>query len=600
MEEKKEKKKEKGKISIITQVTILFMIAILITALITYMGQNKSASQSVQYQTETFAQDTAQQVIITLKEYPAYEWLLRYWSDHSDTMSIEYDVDFRNGAATRQKCGLWGQRHPKTPLRYVTTAELSVMSAEDQRLFAEIMYTWLITRINQIKVTYDAAFLFCASTDVDCQSQFFLFSAAERGAKRSTRYGTAFVLGTVRNTTLSQQYAMREARENKRTLADAGDYVDYYVYMGKLGERDLFIGLTFSKSDLLHRITTETKSETTSSVFYQAILLGIALLMLLIYVIRPLKAVLQNIRLYRQTKDSRKVAANLRYINSHNEIEVLAEDLSDMTIEIDDYLNEIETITAEKERISTELAVAESIQKSVLPNEFPAFPDRKEFDLYATMEPAREVGGDFYDMRMLDDDHLYIAIADVSGKGVPAALFMMRTMIVLASNAKSGKSPSWILENTNNSVCAKNPEEMFVTVWIGILELSTGIMKAANGGHEYPVIQQGGSVYKEERNVHGMVLGALEGMKYPEYEIRLTPGSKVFLYTDGIVEATDAHNNLFGVKRLVDALNNTAETDGPEEIMAAVHKAVDGFVKEAPQFDDMTMMCLIYDGPDKE
>ena len=286
-------------------------------------------------------------------------------------------------------------------------------------------------------------------------------------------------------------------------------------------------------------------------------------------------------------------------IDSRDEIGDLARGFNKMQDDLKLYTENLKTVTAEKERIGAELNVATQIQAYMLPRTFPPFPQNKEIDLFASMTPAKEVGGDFYDFFLIDQDHLALVIADVSGKGVPAALFMMRTMIVLASNAKSGKSPSWILENTNNSVCAKNPEEMFVTVWIGILELSTGIMKAANGGHEYPVIQQGGSVYKEERNVHGMVLGALEGMKYPEYEIQLTPGSKVFLYTDGIVEATDAHNNLFGVKRLVDALNNTAETDGPEEIMAAVHKAVDGFVKEAPQFDDMTMMCLIYDGPDK-
>ncbi len=595
-----QEKKEAKKTSILLQVSVLFVIAIAITALATYMGQEKTANVTVTNQVEELAQSTADEVILALKEYPSYEWLLKYWYEHAYELNIEYDSDFRNGSATRTKSVLWNERHPRYPLRYVKGLELENLPESEKKLFAEIMYTWLITRINQIKETYNASFLFCALTDETCQSQFFLFSAADKDSVRGTSYGEAFILGTIRNAALSQQEAMRDARENEKHLADAGDYVDYYVHMSKLGNKDVFIGLTFAKKDLYKRISSQTRSESLNSIFYQVILLIIALFMLLLYVIRPLRYVRKNIRLYKQTKDSKTVSENLRYVNSHNEIEELAEDVSDLTREIEDHVARIESITAEKERISTELALAETIQKSRLPSVFPAFPDRHEFDIYATMTPAKEVGGDFYDFRMLDDDHLYIAIADVSGKGVPAALYMMSTMIILANNAKQGKSPSEILVSTNNSVCEKNPEEMFITAWIGILEISTGRLMAANAGHEYPAIMYSGAPFIEERNVHGMVLGALEGMKYPEYEIRLTPGSKIFLYTDGIIEATNASKKLFGVSRMLQALNNTEKTDTPEQILAAVRKAVDGFVKEAPQFDDMTMMCIEYFGSEKE
>ena len=611
--------KEKKKISILLQVAILFAIAITITAVITYVGQKRSADASVREQTEALAKDTAHQVVQALKEYPAYEWLLRYWSDHSDELNVEYDVNFRNGAATRMKCTMWGSKHPTHPLRYVTTAELSVMSAEDQKLFAEIMYSWLITHVNQIKASYDAEFLFCCSTDETCKEQFFIFSAADKGAVRSNNYGDVFLLGTERSVEPSQQKAMQQARDEKNMLADAGVYVDYYVYMGQISGRELFIGLTFTKDSLLHRIRLETKDNTEHAIFYQVILVVLAMLMLLVYVIRPLRTVQRNIRLYKKTKDSKTVAENLAAIHTKNEIEELAEDVIGLTAEIDDYVSRIGTITAEKERISTELALAENIQKSMLPSTFPAFPDHTEFDVYATMTPAKEVGGDFYDFRMLDDDHLYITIADVSGKGVPAALFMMSTMIILANNAKSGKSPSEILQDTNNTICKKNPEEMFVTVWVGILELSTGKMKAANAGHEYPIIMQPAGPFKEERDVHGMVLGAMDGMKFPEYEICLQSGAKLFLFTDGISEATNAEQKMFGVKRLVEVLNGVEEVNAagpedvagtiasaatanslregaPQDILAGVSAAVDGFVKEAPQFDDMTMVCLEYSG----
>ena len=644
--EKQEKKQKKNaeKTSIIQQVAILFIIAITITASITYAGQKRSVDAYVRSQTENLAQDTAQQVILALKSYPAYEWLLRYWHDHSDTMNVEYDVDYRNGAATRTKCSLWEKNHPNNPLQYVTTAELSVMPAEDQKLFAEIMYTWLITRINQIKASFDVDFLFCVLTDETCREQFFLFSAAEKGATRSTTYGDAFILGTQREVSDSQQEAMLGAIENERMLADAGSYVDYYVHMGKLSGKDLFIGLTYGKEDLFNRINAQTRNETLRSVLYQAILVVLALFMLLTYVLRPLRTVQQNIRLYKNTKDSRTVAGNLEQIHSHNEIEELAEDVTDLTQEIDEYTKRIASITKEKERIGTELHLARRIQKSALPSVFPPFPEHKEFDIYATMQPAREVGGDFFDFQMIDDDHLFLTIADVSGKGIPAALFMMITKTMLANVAKYGRTPAEILQRTNEAICANNKEEMFVTVWLGILELSTGKLTAANAGHEYPVIRHKGGRFEVLKDKHGIVLGAMEGLTYSDYEITLEPGACLFVYTDGIPEATNGDNTLFGMERMVEALNSmgneshatrnngtenseaenvsaenngsgsagteNADTDNgdpgssgadkPEDVLDAVRTAVEAFVQDAPQFDDMTMMCLTYAGPEKK
>ncbi|MBR2527033.1 MAG: SpoIIE family protein phosphatase [Blautia sp.] len=248
----------------------------------------------------------------------------------------------------------------------------------------------------------------------------------------------------------------------------------------------------------------------------------------------------------------------------------------------------------EKERISTELQTASQIQKSMLPGIFPAFPEREEFDIYATMEPAKEVGGDFFDFFLIDTDHLAIVMADVSGKGVPAALFMMMAKTILQSNAIPGRSAAEILTRTNHAVCANNQMEMFVTVWLGILEISTGRMRAANAGHEYPVIKQGNtfSVYKDK---HGFVVGAVDGMKYKEYSLQLHPGDKLFLYTDGIPEAENQDGEMFSPTRMVEALNK--KPDGTtREIMANVRSAVADFVGEAEQFDDLTMLCLDYRG----
>ena len=242
-------------------------------------------------------------------------------------------------------------------------------------------------------------------------------------------------------------------------------------------------------------------------------------------------------------------------------------------------------------RIESELDLATRIQADMLPNIYPAFPDRPEFDIYATMDPAKEVGGDFYDFFLVDDDHLCMVMADVSGKGVPAALFMMASKIILANNAMMGKSPAQILTDTNAAICSNNREEMFVTVWLGILELSTGKLTAANAGHEYPVLKEPNGAFSLVKDKHGFVIGGMDGVKYKQYELTLEPGSKLFLYTDGVPEATDAHGEMFGAERMVEALNLDVAA-APDRILKNVRAAVDGFVKNAEQFDDLTMLCL--------
>ena len=249
----------------------------------------------------------------------------------------------------------------------------------------------------------------------------------------------------------------------------------------------------------------------------------------------------------------------------------------------------------DKSRIEAELTTASSIQSAMLPNIYPAFPEREEFDIYASMDPAKEVGGDFYDFFLVDDDHLCLVMADVSGKGIPAALFMMASRIIIANNAKMGKTPAQILTDTNATICSNNKEEMFVTVWLGILELSTGKLTAANAGHEFPALMPADGKFTLYRDNHGFVIGGMEGMKYKEYEIQLTPGAKLFLYTDGVPEATNAAGELFGTERMLEALNSDANAE-PEQILKNVRTYVDGFVKDAEQFDDLTMLCVEYRG----
>ena len=282
-------------------------------------------------------------------------------------------------------------------------------------------------------------------------------------------------------------------------------------------------------------------------------------------------------------------------LTGFREISNLSLSIDTMEKDMVEYIDNLTVITRERERISAELALASSIQEDSVPNEFPAFPDRKEFDIYASMEPAREISGDFYNFFLIDDDHLAMVIGDVSGKGVPASLFMMATNIVLTGRAHMGGLPEDILTWVNHALYDHNKSDMFVSVWLGILEISTGKLRAVNAGHEFPALKKPDGQFELFRDKHGVILAAWDGVRYKGYEIQLEPGSKLFVYTDGIPEATDTENRMMGLDRMVDALNRDPEA-APEDILGNVRSAVDEFVKGAEQFDDLTMLCVEYKG----
>lgn len=282
-------------------------------------------------------------------------------------------------------------------------------------------------------------------------------------------------------------------------------------------------------------------------------------------------------------------------IHTGDEIEELANSFAQMDIELRDYIRKLSAVTAEKERISAELNVATQIQTDMLPGIFPAFPERKEFDIYATMIPAREVGGDFYDFFLVDEDHLAMVMADVSGKGVPAALFMVIAKTLIKNRAQMGDTPSEILSNVNEQLCEGNEAELFVTVWLGILEISTGKGIAANAGHEHPAIRRKGGCYELVIYGHSPAVAAMEGICFQEHEFELHPGDSLYVYTDGVPEAVNAENEFFGTGRMLEALNRNKEAS-PRKLLAGVKEEIDLFVSDAPQFDDITMMGLTYFG----
>ena len=286
-----------------------------------------------------------------------------------------------------------------------------------------------------------------------------------------------------------------------------------------------------------------------------------------------------------------ELSTKLDKINTGDEIELMSKSIYKMQSDIVNYIENLTVVTTEKERIGVELSVAKNIQSSMLPCIFPAFPDKNEFDIHASMAPAKEVGGDFYDFFLVGDNHLALVIADVSGKGVPAALFMVISKTLIKNSIQNGMTPKETLETVNNQLCENNEAGMFVTAWIGILEIPTGIMRCTNAGHEYPVIKRKDNAFELYKDKHGFVLAGIENVKYYEYEIVLHDGDKLFVYTDGVPEATNSKNELMGTDLMIKALNNDLTADC-RMLLTNVQTEIDKFVGDASQFDDITMLAI--------
>ena len=287
---------------------------------------------------------------------------------------------------------------------------------------------------------------------------------------------------------------------------------------------------------------------------------------------------------------------NLDYrakLYSNDEISDLAIGFNNMAASLKTYINDLTAVTAEKERIGAELDIAKHIQASMLPCIFPAFPERHEIDIFATMDPAKEVGGDFYDFFMVDERHLAIVMADVSGKGVPAALFMVIGKTLIKDHTFPDRDLGEVFTAVNNLLCEANSEGLFITAFEGVLDLVTGEFTFVNAGHEMPFICKAGGNFEPYKIRAGFVLAGMENMKYKAGTMQLDVGDKIFQYTDGVTEATNINNELYGMDRLGEILNKV-KNGTPHEILPAVKKNIDEFVGEAPQFDDITMLCLEY------
>ena len=359
------------------------------------------------------------------------------------------------------------------------------------------------------------------------------------------------------------------------------------------------VGADIDVNKITQDLNTYLRWVITAAVLITLIMIAILVYSINSFITRPVGSIAENtsefVELMKENVEPEMLDYKKVQVKARDEIYVLSEGVSNMADGVKNYMTNLRHVTAEKERIGAELNVATQIQADMLPRIFPPFPEKSEFDLFATMDPAKEVGGDFYDFFLIDEDHVGLVMADVSGKGVPAALFMVIAKTLIKNRALMGGSPSDVLSYANDQLCEGNEAELFVTVWFGILEISTGKGVAANAGHEHPAIRRKDGKFELVVYRHSPAVATMEGIPFKQHEFELHPGDSLFVYTDGVAEATNAHDELYGTDRMLEALNRNPDATA-EELLKTVRESIDEFVGDAPQFDDITMLGLNYFG----
>ena len=536
------------------------------------------------------------------EEYKSIDFLVDYWLDHADEMELTH----RN----RDKLEQMEQDFETVnsgyySIRGVTSEEARNLDPESQKLFAEICYTRLCDNLDGLKNDFDCMYLY--TFRVEDGKMRFLCTGAKQNERRTSEGGEIYELGsegdyTPGNYPILDKIVNTHMRANSLELSFRPGADNEVVHVFEpVYSRD-------NKMVMITGVSMEWKSILIRSLKACTIIIITSIIMIFsagiaFYRVIRMRAVLPLIEEeeimdeYVVTKDSKAVMDRLLAIETGNEVEAIAKSFASVVSELDRYLEEIRNVTAEKERIGAELNVATKIQADMLPSIFPPFPDRNEFDIYASMDPAKEVGGDFYDFFLIDDDHLALVIADVSGKGVPAALFMVVAKTLIKNNALMGiKTPAKIFEKVNEQLLESNEESLFVTVWMGILTISTGKMICSNAGHEYPVIKRKDGDFELIDDEHGIPLATLPDMEFTDYELELLPGDVLFTYTDGVPESSNEEEELFGTDRMIKNLNDDKENVDVRDVNERISAAISAFVGKAPQFDDITMLNFNYYG----
>ena len=581
------KKNKRISIQIGSVVTLLFFVTISLITIVVYWGTKdlflRTCNERMTYDLQKLKNLNMNEEITGI--------VIDYWKNNPDVITehsedplyLEFVKDFQKVSSL---------------LANITPQMIEASSDEEKKALFKAMYTSIGSYFDEERKDQGFSRIICIDLSDDNYGKVLMFSDEHSEQTGEYAFGTLSdvylpVLESSLNSETSDEYGgiifsevvLKTANSDSEHL-----YLGWIIHDTPNGGK-YAVGVEYDWTDFADDL--EKSFWSISLIGHAVVVVVNILLVIFIYynVASPLKKVNKGVREYMEKKDSGAALKAMEAVRSRNEIGRLADSFAEMSEEIERYTEENLKLGNERERIAAELSLAANIQSSQLPSKFPAFPDRDEFDIFASMTPAKEVGGDFYDFFMIDGDHLGLVIADVSGKGVPAALFMMISKMMIKNYAMSGFSPAEVLEVTNESIYANNKEKLFVTVWFGILEISSGKITAANAGHEYPAVRQPNGRFELLKDKHGYMIGLRKNKHYTEYELELKKGATLFVYTDGVPEATDKDEELYGTDRMLEALNKEPDA-APEKLLENVHIAVNEFVGDAPQFDDLTMLAL--------
>lgn len=452
-----------------------------------------------------------------------------------------------------------------------------------------------------IKKNLDLRFLYAfvpSLTEMDAITVFDVASGAE-DAGMTLALGEHMGTDEVLSVTQKVLETGKEAESGEITRGEYGYLLSAYVpVLDENGRAHAVLGVDIDMDDVMRQIKTQTAQVAGATAVVILVFLALFLIFIDRRMVKPIQALSEDMSSF--DKNAAELSIRRSEVRTGDEIEAMSDSFNKMAEDIKQYVENLRRVTAEKERIAAELGVAKQIQASMLPSIFTFIPKRDEFSIFATMEPAKEVGGDFYDFYIVDGKYLVFVVADVSGKGVPAALFMVIAKTLIKNHALQGEAPAEILTKVNNQLCENNDAGMFVTVFLGMIELATGNMTYANAGHNQPLLRHEGK-YTWFREKPNFVLAGMEEIIYKNRELKLEAGDRLYVYTDGVTEALNPAKELFSDPRLEDCLNK-AEEKKPDvhALLAAIREDIRVFADGAEQADDITMMSVDWFGDTRQ
>ena len=594
----KEKGKKKSK-KLVWQILPILFVCFLIAIVVCGFGMYDLAMKLLLDEEYQKTSIIANGLLAEFEKEPNMAWLFQYWTEHAEDMQDPYCLQMDGFDKTvrfhNQPDVIYNDRLQLDPEQF---------SERTQRYYAEEQFYSWIQEMDAVKRTYDMEFLFTVVVSGENEITYIL-TGARPDETRGTRPDQIYPLGLKSTLDRSEYQPLFDAYETGKpsteiiatTQVEDGQQGEHryhmYVPFVQDGRTVCVIGISLKASQvmelMMHRLITV-------EIIAILVLVGSAVLLTVLIrriVLKPMLKIQESVDTFAQDMDADKLSQEISKLGLHNEIGTLAQDMSGMGHILVNYIAEVKDMTQQHEKLEAELSLATRIQESALSKDFDCFPKEWGVDIYAIMDPAKEVGGDFYDFKQMDDDHMLMVVGDVSGKGVPAALFMMISKVLLANDSRYIDSPKAILEEVNQKLCEKNEAEMFVTVWLGILTISTGTLITANAGHEYPMVLRADGTVEVIKDKHGLALGIMEGAKYKEYEIQLQRGDTILQYTDGAPEAANMQDEMYTAERIGVALGKASGCSA-QELIDTIKQDIDTFVGEAEQFDDTTILAMRY------